>query len=154
MLPCFIRARPQLALQVILYFPSVAGMNQPERIQASAFRVWTRVRSAFTLIRREVRSEDGHALCERSLVNHSKCSGGTEHGPVGCSTEPFEIVSKELVGSCTRVGKGVGKGDSRMEDGCSRFQCVLNHQQRCQPSQLSCDTTGRTLMFLSKSKSE
>lgn len=40
MLPRLIRARPQLALQILLDFLAVARVNQAQRIQTSTLGIW------------------------------------------------------------------------------------------------------------------
>ena len=77
------------------------------------------------MIRRQIWTENRHALGKRALVDDTERSGRAEHGPVRRSTQPLQVVPQELIGSGSSVSEGVGESDRRMKDGSTSLERIL-----------------------------
>lgn len=68
-------------------------------------------------------------------MNNTQGSGGAELGPVGCTGEPLQVLSQEVVASGSGIHEGVGECDCGMVDRKAGIEHILKLKRYIRVSQ-------------------
>lgn len=102
----------QYATKIFKHIISVVGMNKTKGKERTTFRV----RAGHDSVLWKIWLKEAQSLGKVALMDDAKCRCSAELGPIGCTGEPLQVLSKEIVAGGSGIHKGVGECHCRVID--------------------------------------